>query len=333
MNRDFQQPLAYPRLIGDIGGTNARFAVMRRPGEITDIRVLRCADYPSISDAIAAYLTGLHGDIRLGVIAIANPVDGDEIRMTNHHWAFSVKCLAASLGFRHLIVVNDWQALAMAIPGLRPGERVRLGDAGSPRPGVIGLIGPGTGLGVSYLVPVRNGWQAQATEGGHVSLAPTDRRQSAVLDTLHEHYPHISAERLLSGLGLPLLHRTLCQLDGIVAQPLDAAGLVRAAVDGDDPQARETFALFSHWLGSVAGNLALTLGCQGGVYLGGGVIGRLGKLFDVERFRYGFEAKGRFADYLRQIPTFLVTAEFPALSGAAALLDVHLAAEALPSPA
>lgn len=331
MNRNFDQSLVYPRIIGDIGGTNARFALMHRPGEITDIRVLPCADYPSIRDAVAAYLAGLDADVRLGVIAIANPVDGDEIRMTNHHWTFSVKALAASLGFAHLIVVNDFMALARAVPGLRSDEFVRLGETGAARHGVIGVIGPGTGLGVSYLVPVRNGWQAQATEGGHISLAPTGPRESAVLDALRMQYAHISAERLLSGLGLPVLYRALCQLDGVVAQPLEASGLVRKAVESGDPQAIETFALFSHWLGSVAGNLALTLGCQGGVYLGGGVIARLGDLFDVERFRRGFEAKGRFSNYLRQIPTFLVTAEFPALSGAAALLDVHLEAEALPS--
>lgn len=312
---------AYPRLLGDVGGTNARFAIMYRPGELAEIRVLACAAYPGIREAIAAYLAEAGVCVRTGVIAIANPVSGDEVRMTNHHWSFSVAELTAALGFRKLLVVNDFEALAMSIPVLHESELRRLGAQGIQRRGVIGVIGPGTGLGVAYLVPLAGGWLPLATEGGHVSLAPATPRQSAVLEQLRSRYSHISAERLLSGQGLPLLYQTLCELDGAPFQPIDSAQLVERALDGGEPRAVEAFSLFSHWLGSVAGNLALSLGAAGGIYLGGGVIARLGRLFDVAAFRDGFEAKGRFAPYLRQIPTWLITAEFPALIGAAGLLD------------
>lgn len=317
---------SWPRLVGDVGGTNARFALETTPGNFAQLQVLPCAGFPSLEAALSRYLADVGNPVlRHGAIAIANPVDGDELRMTNHPWRFSISAVRAAFGFEQLLVVNDFEALAMSLPGLARDQRVRIGEAGVERDGVKGLLGPGTGLGVAYLVPTASGWQPQPCEGGHVSLAVDSRREGEVLELVRAEFGHVSAERLLSGIGIPLLYRCLRELDGLPAEEaLEAAEVARRAEAKHCPAAVETFQLFSAMLGGVAGNLALTLGSQGGIYVGGGIVPRLGALFDQALFRRRFEAKGRFKDYLGAIPTYLITAPYPALSGCAALLAQRL---------
>jgi len=310
------------RLLADIGGTNARFA-LQLAGEqsFADIEVLACSEYPAIEDAVRAYLAraaarGLATDgIKHAAIAIANPVEGDEVSMTNHCWSFSIGALKAELGLDTLLVVNDFAALAMSLPHLKGEQRERIGG-GVEQPGKpIGLIGPGTGLGVSGVVPCGERWIALAGEGGHASFAPVTKQEMKILQALWEEYGHVSAERLLSGLGLELIHRALA------GQRLSAPEITGRALDGTSVACRETVETFCAVLGSVAGNVALTLGATGGMYIGGGIVPRLGRLFTESRFRERFEGKGRLSGYLARIPTWLITEEYPALRGVAAMLD------------
>jgi glucokinase len=315
------------RLLADIGGTNARFALQAEGSGCADIDVLACRDHDDIGAAMDAYLAraaarGLATDgIRHAAIAIANPVEGDDVSMTNHHWRFSIAALRAARRLETLLVVNDFAALAMALPHLDEAGRERIGGAhATPAPGrPIGLIGPGTGLGVSGVVPAPGPggtrWIALAGEGGHASFAPVTRQEMKILDALWDEYGHVSAERLLSGPGLEAIHRAL------TGERLGAAAITARALDGTGAACRDTVDAFCAVLGSVAGNVALTLGATGGMYIGGGIVPRLGALFHASAFRARFEGKGRLQPWLARIPTWLVTEPYPALRGVAAMLD------------
>jgi glucokinase len=309
-----------PRLLADVGGTNARFAIETAPRQFEAVSVLPCAAYPGIAAAAAAYLASdavatYAGELRDAAIAIANPVDGDMIRMTNHTWSFSIAALREELDLATLLVVNDFTALAMALPHLRPSQRTRIGG-GTELPGrTIGLIGPGTGLGVSGIVPVDGRWAALASEGGHASFAPADDTEIAIMQQLWREHGHASAERLLSGPGLELIYRV------VSGEVLSAAAITQRAIDGLDADCLRTVDLFCGVLGSVAGNVALTLGATGGMYIGGGIVPRLGSLFAESPFRERFESKGRLQSYLARIPTFLITEEYPAFLGVSAILS------------
>jgi glucokinase len=316
-----------PRLLADIGGTNARFALELAPGQIDAIRTLGCADFARFEDAAASYLRE-HGGaaVRHAIIAIANPVNGDAIKMTNHHWAFSIAAARRELGLATLQVVNDFEALAMALPTLQGEELVQVGG-GKARPrSVIGLVGAGTGLGVAGLVPAAGRWVPLQSEGGHVALSPMDQREVGILQYCWRRYEHVSAERLVSGPGLSLIHEALLYQHGRwEEQPYGPAQIVERGLAGDDALCREALEVFCALLGTVAGNLAVTLAAKGGIYIGGGVVPRLGEYFARSPFRERFENKGRFRDFNAQIPTLVITSAYPALSGAAAMLSDHLA--------
>ncbi len=314
-----------PRLLADVGGTNARFAWQAGAGmPIEDQITLPGAGYVTIEAAIRAYLDRIERPRpRACAIAIANPVHGDWVQMTNHHWSFSISALQRSLGFGQLRVINDFTALALALPGLAPQQLHQVGG-GQALPGTaIGLLGPGTGLGVSGLLPDgRGGWLPLQGEGGHVSLAPASAREQRVLDYLTQRYGHASAERAVSGMGLVDIHRALCLADGVPPPGWTAAEVSASALSGQDARGEEALAMMCAFLGSVAGNLALTLGAKGGVYIGGGIVPRLGEWFVRSPFRARFEAKGRFQSYLAEIPVWVITSsQSPALAGAVVALD------------
>ncbi len=320
MNVDQIRVFDGPRLLADIGGTNARFAIETAPFQFDAVAVLPCSGYPSLGAALASYLASeqvsAHGaSIRHAAIAIANPVDGDMVRMTNHTWSFSITALREELDLSTLLVVNDFTALAMALPHLRPSQRLRVGG-GTEAPGrTIGLIGPGTGLGVSGIVPVGDGWAALASEGGHASFSPGTDLEIRIMQQLWTEHGHASAERLLSGPGIELIYRV------ISGQARGAAEITQRALDGVDPDCMRAVDCFCGVLGSVAGNVALTLGATGGMYIGGGIVPRLGALFAGSPFRERFGAKGRLSAYLARIPTFLITEEYPAFLGVSAILS------------
>ena len=316
-----------PRLLADIGGTNARFALEYAPGGIAAMQTLACADYPRFEDAARAYLDGYGAGARHAVIAIANPVSGDAIRMTNHDWAFSIAAARRELALDTLLVVNDFTALAMSLPVLRDADLLKIGGGAAKAGGVIGLVGAGTGLGVSGLVPAGGQWVALESEGGHVAFSPSDPREVAVLEYCWRRYEHVSAERMVSGPGIALIREALAASRGAAADlSLPTAAIVERALAGVDALCRETLDCFCGMLGTVAANLAVTLGATGGVYIGGGVVPRLGDYFAASPFRARFESKGRFSAFAASIPTLLITAPCPALSGAAALLARHLGA-------
>ena len=316
-----------PRLLGDIGGTNARFAWQAGDGApLQDIVALATADHASVGTAITHYLaaTGRTAPPWCA-IGIANPITGDHVQMTNSHWSFSIAALQAELGFERLRVINDFTALALALPDLQPSELRQLGGGAAVPDSAIALVGPGTGLGVSGLLPgaTPGTWVPLQGEGGHVTLAAANEREAAVLGVLRERFGHASAERAVSGMGLEALHAALTTLDApeSTAAALPAAEITARALAGSDAHCAEAVALFCSFLGSVAGNLALTLGARGGVYIGGGIVPRLGALFEGSAFRERFEAKGRFSAYLAQIPVFVIHANVsPALLGAARAL-------------
>ncbi|HYE00303.1 MAG TPA: glucokinase, partial [Alphaproteobacteria bacterium] len=257
-----------------------------------------------------------------GAFAVALPVTGDMVKMTNNPWAFSIEKTRAALGLSRLTVVNDFTALAMALPRLKPDDRRQVG-AGTAQPNKpIALLGAGTGLGVSGLMPLPGGgWQAISGEGGHVTMAASDDREGAVIRWLRNHHGHCSAERVLSGMGIQNLYQALSAVDGRAADPLEPAVVTERALAGTDPVCVEALSMFCAMLGTVAGNLALTLGAHGGVYVAGGIVPRLGAFFDNSAFRARFVAKGRFASYLDPIPTYVVTHPLPAFVGLHALLD------------
>ena len=313
-----------PRLLADIGATYARFCIERERGQFERIAVLPCADYGDFISVMRAYLNSVPNVTpRHGAMAIAYPIDGDAVRMTNRDWAFSIQEVQQQLGLHTLLVVNNYTALAMSLPGVGTDGRVQVGG-GEPAPdGVIGLIGPGTGLGVSALIPTNDRWVTLATEGGHASFAPNDERELRVLRHLWKTMPHVSAERLVSGPGIELIHEAL--RDGSVSSPagLSTAEIVQRAQQGSDAVCVDTIDCFCAMLGTVASNLALTLGATGGIYVGGGMLPRLGELFYRSPFRQRFEAKGRFAAYLARIPTYVLTAENLAFHGVSTLLAEH----------
>ncbi|MGA0612380.1 glucokinase [Caldimonas sp. KR1-144] len=317
-------PIA-PRLLADIGGTYARFALEREPGVYSDRQNLRCADYPDFLAALKAYLGAVDSrDVRLGAIAIANPVEGDEVRMTNYPWQFSIEATRRAVGFDTLLVVNDFTALAMGLPHLEPGQVRQVGGGQARERSVIGLLGAGTGLGVSGLIPVEDGWVSLATEGGHVAFAPQTPRELSVLEYAWRQYAHVSAERLISASGIELIYRALAARADRTPEPLAAPEITRRALAGSDALAVESIAMFCEMLGTVAANLALTLGAYGGLYIGGGIVPRLGEYFDRSGFRARFEAKGRFSALVANIPTFVITSDTDTLSGASAILDAQL---------
>jgi glucokinase len=325
MNADSSS--GFPRLLGDVGGTNARFALQEAPAAApSQIVTYKGADYPTFDAAILAYLAQLTGPKpSQGAIGIANPVVGDQVKMTNSSWSFSIEEVRRKAGLARFLVVNDFTALALSLPSLGADHLRRIGGGGAGDPeAAVGLLGPGTGLGVSGLLRIDGGRRAVplAGEGGHVSLAPDTPREDAVVAALRARFGHVSAERALSGPGLVNLYEALCAVDGAAARKLDPAGVTADALGGADPRCVEAVELFFALLGSCAGNLALTLGARSGVYVGGGIAPRLGDWIDRSAFRERFVAKGRFRDYLDAIPTWLIHAEVsPALIGAARALD------------
>jgi len=315
--------IGLPGLIADIGGTNARFALVGSDGAITEPRTLTCSEHSGPDAAAAAYLFQVKPDLApdRGAFAVASPVGGDIIDMTNHPWTFSIDDVRMQLGLPALRVINDFQAVAMAVPHLSEDDVETIGGGAAEPDAPIAILGPGTGLGVSGLVPAGDGaWTPLATEGGHVTLAATTDREDAVVRILRQKFGHASAERALSGPGLVSLYEALCQLDAAEPLNISPAEITERALDGTCLRSTEALDLFAAFLGTVASDLALSLGARGGVYIAGGIVPKLGNWFAASPFRARFEDKGRFSDYLADIPTRVITHPHPAFLGLAAIL-------------
>lgn len=320
-----------PWLVADIGGTNARLGwVSALDGEVSHVRTLPVAAYAGPAEAVAAYLVEMaallgpaYAAPRRAALAVATAVGDGEIAFTNSHWRFSVAQLQAALKLDRLLVLNDFEALALSLPRLKASQ-LRAHGALPAAQGCLAVVGPGTGLGVGAVVRTRGAWVALPGEGGHATLAPQDEFESQVLAQARRQFAHVSAERLLSGVGLPVLHAAVGRVLGATPESLSAEAIVGRGLVGGDAVCERTLDSFCALLGSFAGNVALTLGARGGVYIGGGIVPRLGERFFASRFRECFEAKGRFQAYLAAIPTALITDTLAALMGAALAIEQDL---------
>ena len=316
-----------PRLLADIGATHARFGLETAPGVLSQVTVLRCDDYDGIVPLLHAYLAqhpNQNQRINHAAFALANPISGDFIRMTNRDWQFSTDEVRRALGLSTLLIVNDFTALAMALPGFQPKDLLQIGGGAAQTHAVSGVLGPGTGLGVSGVIPTIDGFVTLGSEGGHVNFAPSDEREFAILQYAWREWKHVSNERLISGPGIELIYRALAQRNGVEAPARSTAEIMAAALDAGDALCLEVLETFAGMLGSAAANLAVTLGAFGGIFIGGGIVPRMSEWFAQSPFRARFEAKGRFTDYIAQIPTYVIMTPNPALHGVSAILLEHL---------
>lgn len=309
-------------LVGDIGGTNARFALLRSGQvELEAIAVLPCRDYHNLDSAIADYLRRVDVDrVTQACLAVASPVRDARVRMTNNHWNFDTEEIRLQFQWRAFKVINDFTAMALGLPRVAADQLVHVcgGPGDSRRPRLV--MGPGTGLGVSGLVPFTNGWVPLMSEGGHVDFAPVGDAEVAILSILKARFGRVSVERILCGQGLLSLYRAHAEIQGRPA-PLDKPEKITAAAVGNaDPLARHTLQHFCEILGRVAGNAALTLGSTGGVYLCGGILPRFLDFFLESPFRNGFEDKGRMRPLMESTPVYVVTDDHTGLLGAAQAL-------------
>jgi glucokinase len=315
-----------PWLVADIGGTNARFALIEAPGAApSQVQVLPCADYLGLSEAAEAYLSRYAGARpTAGCVAVAAATRGGGFRMTNAHWSGTATRIRDDLRFEHLELINDFMALACALPSLGPADLWAIGG-GTRRPELpVAVLGPGTGLGLAGLIPAGGGWVPIAAEGGHADLPYESAREIEVVRLLRAEHGSAHAELVLSGPGLVRLHGLLATIHGVAAEPRTAGEICAAR---NDPLCAETLDLFCALLGSFAGNAALTLGARGGVFLGGGILPRITQALQHSDFRRRFEAKSpAVGEYLQAIPTLLIVAPTPALAGAAAWLGDRLSA-------
>jgi glucokinase len=313
-------PNSHFAVVGDVGGTHARFGLAdlaRQELEIEQPLTLLCADYESGHAALSAYLDRVGVSALPGAVAIAvaGPVVDGAMSFTNMSWSLSEAGLKA-FGFRRAALINDYGALALAAPHLSAADWRALGPELPASQGSVAVLGAGTGFGASLLARDGRGQAIVSTEGGHIAFAPSDEIEIQVLQILAKGFGRVSIERILSGPGLVNLHRALCDISGATTSCGSAADISASARAGDKA-ATETLERFCAIFGAVAGDFALSYGAQGGVYLAGGIAPRLLDVLQASPFRTRFEAKGRFCDYVAAIPTRVVTHPYLALLGAA----------------
>ncbi|MGH6871965.1 MAG: glucokinase [Rhizomicrobium sp.] len=309
-------------LVADIGGTHARFAAVDPDGRLATPESLPVADYPGVVEAARAYL----GDNRPEalVFAVAGPVTDGRIHFTNSGWAFSEAELRDKLGVRHARLINDFEAQARGVAHLPAASLLHLGgpsEFDARADGTIALVGPGTGLGVGGLARAGQCEIALVTEGGHASLAPADEEEVAILKVLMKRFGHVSAERVLSGPGLVNLFEAMSEVESTIRTPPEPATITEKAKREPASFEGRVFARFCAMLGSVAGDVALVTGARKGVLIAGGILPDAADTLRASDFRKRFEAKGRFAGYLRAIPTLLILEPNAGLIGAASVLE------------
>jgi glucokinase len=312
-------------LVGDFGGSNARFAIASLVGDgniaLSAEQDLVTSAYPDVVTAARHFMGQQRiGPVTAACFAIAGPVTGDRVELTNARWRFSIAESEAALGLRRLNVVNDFSALALSLPYLRGGDLEQIGGGSVAAGEAKAVIGPGTGLGVSGLVWSGRAWVPLRSEGGHATYSPATEREHDIARILARRYGHLSWERVLSGGGLVNIYEALAELADRKGATLLPPEITTRALAGNDDLCREAVDIFCNGLGTAAGNLALILGARGGVYVGGGIVPRLLPLLRKSDFRARFEDKGRLADYVRGIPTYLILREHAGLLGAAAAL-------------
>jgi glucokinase len=305
--------------LGDIGATNARFALANK-AELGQVRSFEVAKYPQFTDAMAVFLEESSSPITSAVIAVAGPVVEQHAKLTNQAWTIDADQIGRSLGMQARII-NDFQAVALSLPALKPHDLVAIGDGkiveGAPK----AVLGPGTGLGVACLAGSSADPVIITSEGGHATLTGTSDREDRIIQYLRDKFGHVSAERAISGGGLENLYEAVATVDGMFVDPQSAVEITRRALARDCEIAYEALSMFCAFLGTFAGNLALTFGAKGGVYIAGGISPRILNFLDGSEFRSRFESKGRFRNYLEAIPTYVIVHPAAAFLGLQSLLE------------
>jgi glucokinase len=307
-------------LVADIGGTHARFAMADLDGgALRDIRTLVNSEHATLEAAIRNYCVQVGETSAVAAVAMAGPVRADGAQLTNGAWGFETAALRRRLGLEALYVLNDFEALALSLPELQAGDVVQIGDQAPMPDGIKIVLGPGTGFGGAVLLP---GTPARVLPGepGHASLPVRTPAEAVVAIRLADPGGHVPVENAVSGPGLLATYRACAALAGRAAPLTSAAEIAEAARRGDEPSAIEAVDLFLVWLGRAAGNIAMQLRADGGIYIGGGIAPKLLDLLSDGRFRSSFEGMGRMAGLIRTIPVYVITAEAPALLGCAARL-------------
>ncbi len=314
-------------LIGDIGGTNARLAICDlSDGSISAPIIYKASENPSLESCILQFKKATNSNFKYACIAIACPITGDYVRMTNNPWEFSIKQLQTSLGLEKLMVINDFTAMSMSVLCIDKKDLIKIGGD-EPNPNApIAVYGAGTGLGVAHIVHVGDKWISLPGEGGHVDLAPGTMSEDMILIALRARIGHVSAERVLSGPGLVNLYEAIAMRNERLKENMTPADVTSGALIDKDPDCVEALSTFCTLMGRFGGNLALTLGTFGGVYIAGGVVPRFIDYFKESRFRRAFEDKGRFTNYLKSIPVYVITDTKAGLKGAGAVLRQELGA-------
>ncbi|NRA60878.1 MAG: glucokinase [Psychrobium sp.] len=312
-------------LVADVGGTNIRLALIydhKASHKKTEhVECFKCADFTSLQSVVKHYLSDKKLTINAACFAIAGPVVGETLTMTNLGWSFSVASLKQALDIDTVHFINDYTAIAMSLPQLSGAQLIEIhaGEVDEKAPRII--CGPGTGLGLAQLINVNGRFECISGEGGHVEFSPVNARQCQLLENLMAKFEHVSVERLLSGQGIVNIYQSLAFIDGLDAQSYDASQISQGFINRSDPLCIETIELFYQILANFLGNMVLFSGAFGGVYIGGGIMPRLIEYIDKELFIKAYSHKGRFSDYVLKAPIYLITESQPGLIGAAVYLQ------------
>jgi glucokinase len=308
-------------LLGDIGATNARFALLAN-GVLGAVSSFDVAKFARFTDVVAIFLKDRCRERRVkqALLAVAGPVKGERSVLTNCAWVIDTLELRATFDLEARIV-NDFEAVAFSLPWLTPADLVGIGsgksEAGAPK----AVLGPGTGLGVACLMSCSDKAMVISSEGGHATLAATCEREERIIGQLRQHFGHVSAERAVSGMGLENIYEAIAALEGIDTASRSAAEITKRALGSECQMAREALHVFCAFLGSFAGNVALTFGARGGIYIAGGISPRISDFLVRSEFRSRFEAKGRFQPYLEAVPSYVITHPAAAFVGLKSFAD------------
>lgn len=315
-----EEGLRFPVLIGDVGGTNARFAIVESPDtEAGEPSIVRTADFKTIDDAIAgSILRDAAVRPNSAVIAVAGPVDGDAIALTNCPWVVRPKGMFASLGLSDVVVLNDFEAQALAVIALGEEHMEKIGGGAPETDAARVVLGPGTGLGVAGLIHSRGRWIPVPGEGGHMDIGPRTPRDFEIFPHLERLEGRISGEQILCGRGLVNSYRAVAAADGRSPRFTTPAEITAAALERTDAVAEEALAFFVTCLGRTAGDLALVFKSQGGVFLTGGIAQKIVPALREPRFRAAFEDKAPHSQMMAGMPVYVITHPLAALNGLAA---------------
>src|SRR5947207_6699639 len=307
-------------LLGDIGATNARFALLSN-GNLNAISSFEVAKFRQFKDVLANFVTEHCHKMKIhqALLAIAGPVTGERVPLTNSSWVIDPHELQTDFGLQ-VRIMNDFEAVALSLPSLTSTDLAEIGGARPEAAAPMAVLGPGSGLGVACLIDHSERRVVIASEGGHATLAPTGEQEDHIMAHLRKRFGHVSAERAISGSGLENVYQAIAALEGLEIPPRNAAEITKNAFSGECQLASQSLSAFCAFLGSFAGDVALTFGARGGVYIAGGISPRILDFLIRSEFRKRFEAKGRLRNYLEAIPSYVITHPAAALIGLKSLL-------------